>query len=277
MSNPFYREYPWLRPEGEQGDPGRPRPPGPPRPGPPAMMAPSLHLAPPLAPEAPYLAPPTTIHHPHFADLPVHPAPPHRGGGEYLPQPDPWEGAPPRLHHQAWEGPALAPPLSPYPDPPYGEMVEGQQEWEDHEALRWGDADAPTATAVVGVPFKAVSKQLTRVHAARSVVWLLQLQTFAAQIPAGEVAPVTVVFFVTIGSGQSETTIPVQVILTAANGYVIPLGTLPPQLQVPAAKVQVNAIVTYMPTVAGTVVFEVACMAGPWAHLPTKHADPRKR
>jgi hypothetical protein len=151
--------------------------------------------------------------------------------------------------------------------PPF--FSEGQREWQEVDSIRWGDADAVTTVAVVGAPLVANSKQLVATHTPRPIAWLLQLNCHGEDVPAGEVAAINVDFLITYGAGQSQDTLTVRVVLTAANGYQIPPGTLAPQIFIPAGDLQVKASVSYLPTVAGPVVIGASCMAAPWTPTPS--------
>jgi hypothetical protein len=165
-------------------------------------------------------------------------------------------------------GPDYAPAQAVAP-PPGSQFKEGQSEYADEECLRWGDEDNVLLTVVGAIlpgVVTAVSKQLTRAVLKRPRAWLLQFAMAGVQIPAGEVAPITVTFEVAIGCGQSRSTILIgTVVLTAATGYVLPVGTAPPQFFVPAADIQVRARVSYTPTIApGVATVSVGCMAAPF-------------
>jgi hypothetical protein len=165
-------------------------------------------------------------------------------------------------------GPDYAPPQQVAP-PPGSQFREGQNEWQLTDAIRWGDEDnivfnLPT---FIGPPptLTQLSKQLVRANVPRGVVWLLQVNA-SATMPTGEVAPVNVDFEVSIGTGQSRTTFfATSIVLTAANGYKLPFASVPPQLFVPAADLQVRARASYTPTTSpGTATVAVGCMAAPF-------------
>jgi hypothetical protein len=158
-----------------------------------------------------------------------------------------------------WEGP---------PAPSEG-FREGQREKTvDLEEIRWGDADSVTVVVapafIGGGVVRQASKQLLHAHLDYSRTWLVLVNVdLGVVVPAGEVNPVNVDFRITIGCGQSRTTFSLRIVLTAANGYQVPPGTLPPQITVPAQDIQVDAMVSYTPTVSGNSTLSVAAMAAP--------------
>jgi hypothetical protein len=270
MSNDFYARYPHLRPPPPaepHARPGAPRPPGPQRPQPPGMAA----IAVPSPPHQ-YAWPPPHPHAPFPPEM-FAPAPPEMFNddgrhGHFVrpPLPDP---PPPQFEiHELHDVP------HPQKGQTRGELHEGQREWPELDALRWGDADATASPAAVGVAFLVRSKQLIRTHVPRPVVWMVQVNVDqGVQVPAGEANNITVTFLITIGCGQSRTTLAPIVLLTAANGYEPPAPPAP--LNIPAQDIQVAAIITYLPTVAGQVVIPCAAMAAPWAHMPYGEARER--
>jgi hypothetical protein len=163
-----------------------------------------------------------------------------------------------------------------WPPPPYPFQERGSQggEQAEHDTMRWGD-ESPcsviVSAALVPLPFSSTTKQLVRARASeeRPIVWLLQFNVGAAQVTPGELANYTITWTVIIGAGQSRSSFTgAQVILTAANGYQLPPGTIPPQLFVPALEVQVTATASIsMATAPGTDVFYLGAMAAPFTRL----------
>jgi hypothetical protein len=175
----------------------------------------------------------------------------------------------------------------PYAHPGEGQprrMREGQREHAEQDALRWGDGDNVTGTAAVGVPVLQSSKQLVRAHVPRPVVWLLQpnvdsftgrnpvsgaLVFTGATLPTGENANVSLYYEVSVGCGQSRTVYVATVVtLLAMNNYAIPPGAAPLPVSIPGGDLQVRALVSYLPTVAGPFAVPVGAMVAPWAHMP---------
>jgi hypothetical protein len=151
---------------------------------------------------------------------------------------------------------------------------EGQRGFAERDSLRWGDGFTiqQNVPAAVGppVPFVSASRQLVHASLPRPVVWLAQANVDdGVQVPAGEAAPINVRFRITIGCGQSRTTFTFAIItLTAANGYQQPPGTQPAAFNFPAADVQIDALLSYTPTVGGALSVPVGAMVAPWAHMP---------
>lgn len=152
---------------------------------------------------------------------------------------------------------------------------EGQRENPEWDALRWGDADVlppvnSGVLAVIGAPIALTTKQLVRAHVPRPVVWMIQPNIDSLDVPVGEAAPILVTYLLTLGCGQSRTTLVIPVRL--APPYLIPLiGAV----NVPAQDVQVIATLGYTPTAAGAFNFALAAMAAPWAHMPFGEASER--
>jgi hypothetical protein len=157
-------------------------------------------------------------------------------------------------------------------------FTEGQEEHQEVDALRWGDADATPQVAIVGAPFRGVSKQLARCNTnnGRPITWLVQLFAGGSQVPAGEVAAINVTFSFSVGVGQSRITMTPAIVLTAANEYQVAAGTVPPQFFIPALDLQINAVVTYLPTVGGPVVIETAAMCAPFAQITPMRVPSRR-
>jgi len=155
------------------------------------------------------------------------------------------------------QDPARNPQTSPH-------FREGQQEYDDPGALRWGDADTINTVTPASRQLEdgsvTGSKQLVRTSVARPVVWLLQFNLSVATKPAGVPANVLANFEVTIGSGQSQTTLIVPVTLIAP--LLTPVMP-PPQIMVPASEVQVLAKLAGG-NLQGNWVIQVACMAAPY-------------
>jgi hypothetical protein len=182
-------------------------------------------------------------------------------------------GFPPPPFHQN-SGQPYNPVISDFPQ----QFLEGQREWQKVDSIRWGDAD--TVHLVVpaggaGLPAQQQSKQLVATHAPRPIAWLLQFNASGTNLVAiGEVGAVAMLFRVTLGAGQSRTTILVPIALTAAGGYLPP--NPPPQIFIPAGDLQVDVLVTMAaPTVLGDHQFDVACMCAPWTALPMGESSGR--
>jgi hypothetical protein len=168
---------------------------------------------------------------------------------------------------------AFYPGGEPLPHPGEGDprrMREGQRGHPEQDSLRWGDADNVQGAATTGVPVIQPSKQLVHAHVPRPVVWLLQPNVDnGAQLPVGETANITVYFEVNAGCGQSRTIyVATAIVLTAANGYAIPPGSVAPPVSIPAGDIQVRALIRYTPAVTGGFAIPVGAMAAPWAHMP---------
>lgn len=165
---------------------------------------------------------------------------------------------PPPDYAQPAPGPAPAPPLN---------LREGQSEWHATDSIRWGDEDIiqiVTPPAGPGVHVNKLSRQLARAFVPRPLAWLLQFAASATP-PAGEVNNIEVSFQVAIGCGQSRSTITVGFItLTAANGYKLPAGALPPQIILPASDLQVIGVVDFTPSIAGASTVNVGAMTSPF-------------
>lgn len=179
-------------------------------------------------------------------------------------------------NNRSWhrEGPSsFYPGGQPLAHPGEGEprrMREGQRGHPEQDSLRWGDADNVQGVATATKAIIQPSKQLVHAHVPRPVVWLLQPNVDrGAQIPYGETADITVWFEVNAGCGQSRTIyVATQIVLTAANGYAIPAGSVAPPVSIPAGDLQVRAVIAYTPTVSGAFAIPVGAMAAPWAHMP---------
>lgn len=154
---------------------------------------------------------------------------------------------------------------------PHAGFAEGQRETLSRDALRWGDNDNVGRVITAGdvaaaVPVVFPTKQLIRAHSHYPQVWLLMfdaggdLASGGGGLPAGEVANVTVEYQITIGAGQGQRLVRQRATLTSASGWapVVP----PLAMFVPAGDLQVLAIVSYTPTVAGTVRFSVGAFTG---------------
>jgi len=160
------------------------------------------------------------------------------------------------------------PPLPAAAVPTPGGFGSSESEWDSVNTIRWGNADGFGQAAAAGAPFVRTTQQLVHTKTPRPIVWLVQLNARGLQVPAGEVAPITVTFSITFGCGSAQTTMTPAIVLTAANGYNVPAGTAPPQFFVPAADMQVTARITYTPTVTGQTSIEASTMCAPWAVVP---------
>lgn len=188
---------------------------------------------------------------------------PYNRANPYSPYPGnihhPFQGAamPPHGEYAPAQYPAAPPPVA---------FREGQTEWNKADSMRWGDESAIQIVVppLLVVASKGTSSQLVNAHLPRPLVWLVQFAA-SAMVPAGEVAPITIAFTAVIGCGQSNSRIVVaSLVLTAANNYQVPVGTLAPNAFLPASDLQVQGAASYTPTIAGTTVVNVGAMAAPF-------------
>lgn len=166
---------------------------------------------------------------------------------------------------------------APMQPPEYPRFREGQREQPEHDTLRWGDGDIIRAVAAVGVPLVGLSKQLARASVPRPIVWIVFFNSdLGAVVPAGEAAAINIIWNLKLGCGQSRTTRQYTLALLPAGFGGVPYAVPPNPLTAlqipvppfPAQDVQINAFVSYTPTVAGPVAIPVAAMIAPWAHAP---------
>jgi hypothetical protein len=137
--------------------------------------------------------------------------------------------------------------------------------WVGVDSKLWGDSASVTIDVPVGAapPATANVRQLVQAAVPSPVMWSIAFNSVGNQVPAGQVANITLLFRITIGCGKGQTTLLIPVVLLAANGFQPAPGLN--SIQVPAQDIQVDCQVTGLAGPVGpvTYVINAAAMAAP--------------